>query len=129
MGNASQGSEHKGLWEHMIWDFPFLYAVLQGYQTTIYGKQPMKFSWFLWELLGMVVSRPLLLWFLQPPVRRLQVLKEKRLEGAKQVNQVVCLEAIWFPDMYLSTEMLIMFQAQSFNGFLDFVVRLGFPGE
>ncbi len=31
--------------------------------------------------------------------------------------------------MYLSTEMLIMFQAQSFNGFLDFVVRLGFPGE
>ncbi len=25
--------------------------------------------------------------------------------------------------------MLIMFEAQSFNGFLDFVVRLGFPGE
>jgi hypothetical protein len=96
---------------------------------TIYGKQPMKFSWFLWELLGMVVSPPLLLWFLQPPVGRLQVLNEKRLEGAKQVNQVVCLGAIWFPDMYLSTEMLIMFQAKSFSGFLDFVVRLGFPGE
>jgi hypothetical protein len=70
-----------------------------------------------------------MLWSLQPPVRRLQVLKEKRLEGAKQVNQVVCLGAIWFRALYLSTEMLIMFQAKSFNGFLDFVVRLGFPGE
>jgi hypothetical protein len=41
----------------------------------------MKFSWFLWELLGTVVSPPLLLWFLQPPVRRLQVLKEKTRRG------------------------------------------------